>query len=195
MIELLPNWHPVLVHFTVALWSLAVVLHLLVLLPLPAGLRADWKVVARWLLWLGALFGIATAITGWLAYNSVEHDDVSHAAMTVHRNWALTTLTLFVVLALWSLRSRLRSSERSSGVVGVAFSLALAAGAILLSTTAWHGAELVYRYGLGVMSLPNSAVQESSHAQGIEDTLPATPPPAAIPAAPATVHDHSTHKH
>ena len=90
MIEIIPNWHPLLVHFTVALLSLAVLVHLAVLLPLPAGVRAEGKVVARWLLWLGALFAIATAATGWLAYNSVEHDDISHAAMTVHRNWALT---------------------------------------------------------------------------------------------------------
>ena len=195
MIELIPNWHPVLVHFTVALLSLAAVLHWLALLPLPAGMRAEWKVVARWLLWLGALFAIATVVTGWLAYNSVAHDDASHAAMTIHRNWALTSLALFVVLALWSLWGRLQNRERSSGVAGMAFSLALAAGAILLSTTAWHGAELVYRHGLGVMSLPNSAAQESSPAQATEDRHPATAPPAVVPAAKPPAHDPSTHKH
>ena len=145
MIELIPNWHPVLVHFTVALLSLTVVLYLLALLPLPAGMRAEWKVVARWLLWLGTLFTIATAITGWLASNSVEHDGVSHVAMTEHRNWALTTLALFLVLALWSLWGRLQRRVLSGGVDGMVFSLALATGAILLGTTAWHGAELVYR--------------------------------------------------
>ena len=64
MIEIIPNWHPVLVHFTVALLSLSAILHLLTFLPLPADVRAEWKVVARWLLWLGALFAIATAVTG-----------------------------------------------------------------------------------------------------------------------------------
>lgn len=184
MIELIPNWHPILVHFTVALLSLAVVLHLLTLLPLPAALRTDWKVVARWLLWLGALFAMATALTGWWAYNSVEHDDVSHAAMTEHRNWALLTLGLFVFVALWSIWSYLKGLG-SSGMVSVLFSLALVAGAILLSSTAWHGAELVYRYGLGVMSLPNSA-KPTAHVD--EDTHSTTP--AVKPS-----HDHSTHQH
>lgn len=190
MIELIPNWHPVFVHFTVALLSLAVVLHLLTLLPLPAALRTDWKAVARWLLWLGALFAIATALTGWWAYNSVEHDDVSHAAMTEHRNWALLTLGVFVLIALWSIWAYLKNRQGSKGMVNALFTLVLLAGGFLLSSTAWHGAELVYRYGLGVMSMPNSAKPaEGGHAHADGDTHSATP--ATRPSS----HDHSTHRH
>lgn len=189
MIELIPNWHPVLVHFTVALLALAVTMHWLTLLPLPPVLRADWKIVARWLLWLGALFAIATAVTGWLAYNSVEHDDVSHAAMLEHRNWALITLGLFLSVAAWSVWSYWRN--RQSVAANWFFSLALAVGAILLTSTAWHGAELVYRYGLGVMSMPNSArPAESDHAHVEADKTPVTPAATKPP-----VHDHSTHQH
>lgn len=194
MIEIIPNWHPVLVHFTVALLSLSAILHLLTFLPLPADVRAEWKVVARWLLWLGALFAIATAVTGWLASNSVEHDNVSHVAMTEHRNWALATLALYMALAFWSLWGRLRKRELS-GFVSMAFSLALAAAVLLLASTAWHGGELVYRYGLGVMSLPNTAAREASPAQAVENRRPATASPAAVPAAKPPVHDHSTHNH
>lgn len=184
MIELIPNWHPVMVHFTVALLALAVVLHWLALLPLPPALRADWKVVARWLLWLGALFAIATALTGWLAYNSVEHDDISHAAMLEHRNWALITLALFLSVAAWSVWSHWRN--RQGGLVNWFFSLALLAGAVLLTSTAWHGAELVYRYGLGVMSMPNSTKPTAHADEDAHSTTPAVKP---------SVHDHSTHQH
>lgn len=177
MIELIPNWHPLWVHFTVALLSLAVVLHGLTLLPLPSVLRAEWKVVARWLLWLGALFAIATAISGWLAYNSVEHDDVSHAAMTEHRNWALITLGVFVLAALWSIGRKLKPRPGEGGAASLIFSLALVAGAILLAGTAWRGGELVYRHGLGVMSMPNKAT------------------PAPAPQSQPPTHDHSTHQH
>ncbi len=91
MIEIIPNWHPIFVHFTVALLSVAVLLQL-VASRLPATtVRDELTVVARWSLWLGTLLAIATATTGWIAYNSVAHDEVSHAAMTDHRNWALVT--------------------------------------------------------------------------------------------------------
>lgn len=186
MIEIIPNWHPLFVHFTVALLSLSVVLSLLARLPLPAGLRAEWRVVARWTLWLGALFAIATAITGWLAYNSVDHDDVSHAVMTTHRNWALVTATFFVLLALWSLWDRRWAGrEPSEGAAGAVFLAALAAGGVLLATTAWYGAELVFRHGLGVMSMPNTSTDPASHDTGSRAT-----PPVKAP-----THDHSTHQH
>lgn len=189
MIELIPNWHPVLVHFTVALLALAVILHWFTLLPLSPVLRSEWKIVARWMLWLGALFAMATAVTGWLAFNSVEHDDVSHAAMLEHRNWALITLGLFVSVAAWSVWSHWRN--RQSVAANGLFALALAVGAILLTSTAWHGAELVYRYGLGVMSLPNSAKPvDSGHAHSSEDAHSATPAVTKLPG-----HDHSTHQH
>ncbi len=195
MIEIIPNWHPVFVHFTVALLSLSVVLYLATHLPLPAGLRAEWRVVAHWMLWLGAMFAITTVATGWLAYNSVNHDDVSHAAMTEHRNWALITLTVFVVLALWSLWGRWANRQVSKGAAGAVFLAVLVIGGFLLASTAWRGAELVFRHGLGVMSLPNARTGDADHETGhtpVESS-------GAMPVRPAPVQpsadDHSTHKH
>ena len=195
MIEIIPNWHPVFVHFTVALLFLSVILYLLARLPLPASLRGEWQVVARWSLWFGAVFAIVTAITGWLAYNSVEHDDISHVAMIDHRNWALTTLALFTLVALWSLWSWWRNRELPKGAAGSVFLVALLAGGIFLASTAWHGAELVFRHGLGVMSLPNTGVEEASHEHGHNDGQHpvATPVRPAVAKPPA--QDHSTHKH
>ena len=195
MIEIIPNWHPVFVHFTVALLSLSVVLHLAARLPLPAGLRAEWRVVAPWMLWLGAMFAIATAVTGWLSYNSVDHDDISHAAMTEHRNWALITLAIFVALALWSWWRRLANRESSKGAAGAIFLTVLAVGGFLLASTAWRGAELVFRHGLGVMSLPNTGTSDAGHETGhtpvdSSGAMPVRPAPVQ-PSAP----DHSTHKH
>lgn len=40
------------------------------------------------------------------------------------------------------------------------------AGGVPLTTTAWYGAELVFRHGLGVMSMPNIGVDEASHDTG-----------------------------
>ncbi len=164
MIEILPNWHPIFVHFTVALLSVAVVLQLLVHFLPSTSVRNEWMIVARWSLWLGAALAIVTAIAGWYAYNSVAHDEVSHLAMTDHRNWALVTLALFVALAIWSFQRWWSQRTPIQGKAGVIFLLGLAVGGVLLASTAWRGAELVYRHGLGVMALPKVDAEEVGHA-------------------------------
>lgn len=188
MIEIIPNWHPILVHFTVALLSVAVALYLVVPILPAISARQELAIVARWSLWIGTVLALATAATGWLASNSVAHDDISHAAMTEHRNWALATMGLFVILALWSW-ARWRQQRPSGGMVSIIFLMVLTVGGVMLTSTAWHGAELVYRYGLGVMSLPKVAATEPGH--GPAQQGPATPEPVRAPPP----HDHSTHSH
>ena len=187
MIEILPNWHPIFVHFTVALLTVAVALYLLVRILPASGVRQELAIVARWSLWIGAALAVATATAGWLAYNSVAHDDISHAAMTEHRNWALATAALFIMLALWS-GARWWKQHPSEGGTGIFFLMILAVGGVLLASTAWHGAELVYRYGLGVMALPKVEVEETAHGHAQQN------PDTSLP-VPSPVHDHSTHKH
>ncbi|MDT8382872.1 MAG: DUF2231 domain-containing protein [Gammaproteobacteria bacterium] len=151
MIEIIPNWHPILVHFTVGLLLTAVLLFVVARLVGNVALRRQWEIVAQWNLWLGAAVTVLTVIAGIVAYNSVAHDTPSHAAMTEHRNWALLTAVLFLVLAVWSaLRARAKRTINGPLLAGL-----LLAGGLLL-TTAWHGGEIVYRYGLGVMSLPKT---------------------------------------
>ena len=160
MIEIIPNWHPVFVHFTVALWSLAIVFNIVTPLLPDGNIKQQWFYLSRWNLWLGTGFGIITASAGWFAYNSVLHDAPSHAAMTDHRNWALVTLGLFVLLAGWSLWC-----DRKNRLPGKLFLAGLLIGGVLLAGTAWRGAEAVYRYGLGVMSLPKPESDGRSHHQ------------------------------
>jgi uncharacterized membrane protein len=157
MIEIIPNWHPIFVHFTVALLSLAVVLFVVSSFVKPP-LQEHWRIVARWALWFGAGFAVITGLTGLYAYNTVAHDTPSHAAMTVHRNWAVVTIALFVALAVWS-----AVRVRRNRVLGVVFIAAMVIAGGVLASTAWHGGELVYRYGLGVMSLPETEGEGHAH--------------------------------
>jgi len=189
MFEILPNWHPVFVHFTVALLSVSVVFHVLAKVLRDGRVHNEVGVVANWTLWLGALFTIVTAVAGSFAYNSVTHDEPSHAAMTVHRNWGLVTLAAFLVLAAWSAWKHRRFAARASRVFVV---LLVAAGA-LLAGTAWRGAELVYRHGLGVLSMPASGM----HADGHDHEYGQVPALATQPDKPDKpgTHDHSTHAH
>ncbi len=161
MFEIIPNWHPIFVHYTVALLSLSV--GLFVVLPLvKSPLKEQWITVARWSLWFGAASAIVTGLTGLYAYNTVAHDTPSHLAMTDHRNWAIVTISLFLVLASWSIVL----VRRKGRVLGMAFLIFMLAGGGLLASTAWHGGEAVYRYGLGVMSLPKAEGGGHSHSHG-----------------------------
>ena len=164
MIEILPNFHPVLVHFTVALFSVATALFVLLALVgerLPENLRQQLSTVARWNLWFGAAASILTVLAGFHAYNTVAHDAPSHAAMTDHRNWAMGTIILFLLLAVCSI-----IRTRAARPFGAAFIVVLLVAQLVLLSTAWRGGELVYRYGLGVLSLPAVEVGEDGHEGG-----------------------------
>lgn len=158
MPEIIPNWHPIFVHFTVALLSLSVALFLAARF-VSGALREQWLIVARWSLWFGAAITLVTGLAGLDAYNTVAHDTPSHEAMTEHRNWAISVLILFPLLALWA-----ANSVRKGRALGSGFLALMLVGGVLLLSTAWHGGELVYRYGLGVMSLPK--VDSHQHPSG-----------------------------
>lgn len=157
MIEILPNPHPIFVHFTVGLLLVAVLFHIVVRID-PAR-ASQWLVVGRWNLWLGVAITAGTLLTGLHAYNTGAHDAASHAAMTDHRNWAAATSLLFLCLAAWSL---LRA--RAGKATGTPFVAALLVASLILGSTAWRGGELVYRYGLGVRSLPAAETDGHHHA-------------------------------
>lgn len=161
MIEFIPNWHPIFVHFTVALLIIATTIHLLSHFLPNDELANQLTIVARWNLWLGVGLTLLTVAAGWYAYYTVAHDAPSHVAMTEHRNWAMATLALFLGIAGWEYYLSRRGKDKGWLFTGL---LVIAAG--LLLSTAWHGGELVYRYGLGVMSMPKPEDPGHAHDHG-----------------------------
>jgi uncharacterized membrane protein len=179
MVEIIPNWHPILVHFTIALLGIAALLF---------GVAAIWRgrrwsagieTAANWNLWLGAAVTALTVAAGLQAAGSVAHDEAAHLAMENHKFWALGTAALFVLLALWN---GLR--VRRAGPIGFAFVALLAVAAVGLAGTGLRGADLVFRHGVGVLALPEPGGEghthdgEAAHA-GQEDGRGAPPAAAA----------------
>ncbi len=152
MIEIVPNWHPVLVHFTVAL-IVASALFVIAAFLFKSRKRSDaFQAAAAWTLWLGAAATVLTIAAGLNAYETVTHDTPSHVAMTDHRNWAFVTAAIIWLAALWSIRTSRGRYRIDRGPMLLLF-LATA----MVSTTALKGGDLVYRFGLGVQSLPTPA--------------------------------------
>lgn len=161
MIEIIPNWHPIFVHFTIALFSTSVGFYILAYLvkdikSLRFALTCEFEIVARWCLWLAALITLGTLAAGLYAYNTVHHDEISHIAMTHHWHWALATASGIWLAAAWSIWS-----YRRQKALTLTFLVLLLVIQGLLLSTGWRGGELVYRYGLGVMSLP--AAEDMGH--------------------------------
>lgn len=163
MIEIIPNWHPIFVHFTVGLYTAAAGFYLLGYISkrifrIPNVYVCELEVVGRWCLWSAAIMAIVTVLAGWQAYNTVNHDGPSHIAMTNHRNWALPTAGAILLVALWSMW---RHYKRRAITLTFILTMLIVQG--LLLATAWRGAELVYRYGLGVMSIPKVEGEGHNH--------------------------------
>ena len=174
MLSILPNWHPIFVHFTVALLIVAAALHVLSHFVSESALKNQLTITARWNLWIGVGFTFLTVAAGWYAFNTVTHDTPSHRAMIEHRNWALLTFAVILGIATWEYYLQRHGKGKSWLFTG----LLLVAASLLLST-AWHGGELVYRYGLGVMSMPkvnSSDAEGPGHANHSDTDMPAGMP-------------------
>ncbi len=161
MIEIIPNWHPVFVHFPIAFVSAAVFLMSIGMSLKEKPWAKECLIFGRWMLWAAAIFAGIAAIFGWFAYNSVNHDDAGHLAMTIHRNWALVSLGALVLLTVLDYRSWQQRKTPTYGFLGV-----LVAAWLLVVSTAWHGGEAVFRHGLGVMSIPEPEAIGHAHEHG-----------------------------
>ncbi|MBL4664488.1 DUF2231 domain-containing protein [Nitrospina gracilis] len=158
IIELIPNLHPIFVHFTVGLLSTSAGLFVVGYVAKEKKWAENFLTVARWNLWLGAAITIITVGTGLYEYYTVQHDEPSHSAMTDHRNWALATAGFFWILTLWSVRN-----YRWKHPLKKSFITSIIVASMLLMLTGWKGGELVYQYGLGVKSLPQISAEDQGH--------------------------------
>jgi uncharacterized membrane protein len=160
MIEIFPNWHPVFVHFSVGVLFLSIFLFYAATILRREPLHSQLVIAAQWNLWLGVVITVGTVFAGFVAFNSVDHTGAAHPHMLDHRNWALGTATIFVILAGWSLLSALKGAD-FAGTGHAVFLVLLTVAGIGLAATGYKGGELVFRYGVGVLP---AAEQEAASA-------------------------------
>ncbi|CAM3684057.1 hypothetical protein VA7868_04255 [Vibrio aerogenes CECT 7868] len=142
MIEILPNWHPMLIHFAISLLFFTGAAQIFICIRSP-GEQHPIHFVMKWLVVGGAISVIAAVGSGFHAYESLSLDGPAQAEMMMHRNYALGTTCVFLAGAIIYLF--FSSSLRS--LACLCFILAL----LLVTITGFHGGELVFRHGLGVM--------------------------------------------
>jgi uncharacterized membrane protein len=137
------NIHPYIVHFAVALLLAAVTLFLVATLGRNRAWASAVLAAARWNLWLGAPFALASIATGFFDYIAAQCDADAIAATIVHRRSGAVTWWSSLVAAIAVYRTR----HRPPGPLLLVWLLLVGAAAITVTVL---GTRLTYERGLGV---------------------------------------------
>ena len=141
----LPEWHPMAVHFPLALAVTGALALSAARLAAPERHGATLAVVGTWNLCLGAVGALFAVGTGLAAVASLQLAPAARAAVGLHVKWAIFTSAALLLLAVWRGAGADPRSRPSR-----AFLVILWAVMAALVVTAYRGGQNVYRYGVGV---------------------------------------------
>lgn len=162
---IIPNIHPILVHFTITLVSLAFIFQSVYHFGRTRYLTHNWlkemEIVGRWCLWLALFFSSLTLLAGLHAYYTVPHDESGHLAMSVHSNSAIISFGLIVITSVLSILQFRRKRESSFILISL-----LAISQVSVLATAYLGAEVVFRYGVGVIKVQTTEMMVGHNHHG-----------------------------
>jgi uncharacterized membrane protein len=133
--------HPQAVHFPIAILTVGFVAQAASLLFKNEGWLAP---AVSWMLWVGTACAWVAVGLGLLAARTVPHVPAAWEVLYHHKQLGLWTAGSFTVL---SLARPFFKNQR-----GIIFALLWAAGLALLFATADHGGDLVYGFGVGIVS-------------------------------------------
>lgn len=165
--QIIPNFHPIVVHFPIALTIVAFLLSLAAYVRRNHPDSSQLAAAGHFILWLAAIGAAAAVLFGWLAFNSItNHDEAGHAAMLLHRSWAIPTAVGLILLASWDVWK-----YRINELVSVPMLLLLFLLSQAIAITGWLGGEVVYRHGVGVLSIPSSSTSRHVHNEGLVESV------------------------
>lgn len=169
-----PNLHVALVHYPLALLVGGVLIELFSFM----WRRHAFRAAGRWMIFLGALSGIPTCLSGIYALHDVAnpaHDALTWSQVVAENalneaQWHMLTDHLIqqsvaIGLALLAVITWIGSSDGWRARLHLPLLGLLLVSVGLTLAGAWHGGELVYRHGTGVV-----------HAGAAPPTDPATHP-------------------
>jgi uncharacterized membrane protein len=157
-------WHPIVVHFPLALVTIAAILFAAARLLRGDAIAATLAIVATWNLCLGAVAAVFALATGLAAVLDLDVGAEVHQAISLHTKWAMFTTLLLVLLAVWRGAGTAQSS-RPSWV----FLMVMIAAAAALIVTGYRGGENVYQYGVGVKKIAARPVEAPRGGQELDE--------------------------
>lgn len=139
------EWHPLAVHFPLALEVTGAAALSAARLEAVGRYRAALATVGTWNLSLSAIGVLVAVATGLAAVASLDLDAAARIAVGTHVKWAVFSTIGLLVVATWRGAGSKPDSRPSSLFLGL-----LWAATAALIVTGYHGGQNVYRYGVGV---------------------------------------------
>jgi uncharacterized membrane protein len=151
-VTILPGWHPMVVHFPIALTLSAGVALLAARLVRRDSLAETLATVGTWNLCAGAVAALCALATGLAGVLDLTVGDAARAAIGSHVKWAIFTSMALLLVSVWRGAGSAPRSRPSW-----LFVIVLSAVCVALSITGFFGGENVYRYGVGVERMDGSS--------------------------------------
>jgi uncharacterized membrane protein len=153
--DIVPGWHPVAVHFPLALIVTAALALSLARVLRGGSTAGTLAIVGTWNLCLGAVTVFVALATGLAAVIGLHVDSAARQAISVHVKSAVVTTLLVTLIAVWRGAGTAANSRPSWFFV---LMLWLATSALIV--TGYRGGQNVYRHGVGVAVHAKMAGQE-----------------------------------
>lgn len=169
LMQILPDWapniHPMLVHFPIAILSIAIFFDFVSFF-LPREKKWWTEEATAFLYGVGAIAAIIIYYTGTLAADSVNASAAAEAVMGEHKNWAWWTIWFYGIYAIARIIATWWTGKKHRLKFHVGFFLLSFIGMYFLYQTGDHGAKMVFGYGTGTGQLVEqpTQVKESSSA-------------------------------
>lgn len=153
------EWHPIAVHFPLALTVTAACALSAARLAARSRHGAALATVGTWNLCLGAVGALVALATGLLAVAVVDLGPQAHAAVGLHVRWAIFSVMALVLIAVWRGAGGAQDAPPSRLFLGVLWAVTAA-----LIVTGYRGGQNVYRFGVGVeRGAAAAAIKEQRH--------------------------------
>ena len=140
-----PAWHPMVVHFPLALTVTGTCALVLARLARDSRHAAVLATVGTWNLVLGAIGIVAALGTGLAVLLDLQLAEEARRAVGLHVKWAVACALFVVLLAVWRGAGQAQDARPSW-----LFLILLIATCGAVVETGYRGGVNVYRYGVGV---------------------------------------------
>ncbi len=137
--------HPIVDHFTIALFTLVVIFEIGGWLFKKEGLMN----AAAWNLPIAAVAAIISYLSGRFMAEPLPHPEAAHELMETHETLALIAMIVIVALTLW----RFFIGKRLLEKLKIYYLLVGLVGLMILFATGFYGGKLVFKHGAGTQPI------------------------------------------